>query len=304
MILDLTQTNSSARAKLIKLDPKRSGDDDNKLFCDLQIACRVENDDEAAVLARFAPGALSLFRASAAARAAAAVKTSTEGAAAGAEAAAVDGTFGDLLIRLPESSRNVRMGAKCDGGEFDLGPAEIRGALRFKNTPKGAVVTYKVRVHEVNGEEIGALAEDLDMLIDVTFKRDQTVLPFPNRTDEIEPKIGQVVSGVDGGEEYAGIVIGTVSDEDSGAMLEIDDCGTTKLVRVASVSGALTVHGPNESKLEKALAAYVKAAKKADVEPTWRHLVIALGQRYLADGDHAAWVLDGDVVSAAIGIAA
>lgn len=306
MILDLSANETAAKIKILKVVPKRSGSDDGKLVCDVEVSCKIDGEDDAAILARFAPGAVALYRAGASARTAAALKTSTEGAAAGAADANNDGTFGDLVIKLPENSRRTRVHAKLDAGEFDLGPASIRGALRFKSTPKASIVVYKLRLDEVEGEEVGALSDMLDMLCDIALKREQKVLDFPKKTaDEIAPEVGQVISGVDDGAEYSGIVLGFADDEGI-SVIEIDDCGTVSIVRAASVSGALTVVCDDGLTLEDVLSDYVSASSEAGTEASWQHLVVALGQHYLAAGQASdgGWVITSDILHAALDVAA
>lgn len=289
--IDPSRDESIAKGKLTKLQPRRSGGKEDELFADLELTFEVKQNDVAKI-ERFAPGVRKLWRAGVDARQAIRTAKATEGAGAGSMAAG-DGTFGDLVIKLPESSRNIRIRIDTDSGPVE-GGGEIRGALRFRSTPKLSTITFKVRMAGLNGEAIGHLADMLDMLVDTGVRRVQKVLNF-----NAVPRVGAVVSGVDDGAEYAGVVVSAYND-DGVAMLLVKDIVDERRVRSASVSGALDVIPPDGRLLCEVLDEYVDSASECDCPASWRFLVVALGQRYLEAGASEKWVLDGDVIDAAL----
>jgi hypothetical protein len=311
MPINLLADKYAAKGKIAKVgSPRRHADDPDSLIFDLDVAFKIENQEQAEIAAQYAPGLMRLWQVGHKARNQSAAEVATNGAAEGAKDASEHGTFGDLSIKMPENMRTFAMSVKTDDGEVELGDVELR-SLKYKSSAKTSTLVMKVRIKRCKGETIGLMADHLDLLGTVAIVRKQQNLPgtdgsvinFPTAAADPEP--GQVVSGVDDGVEYAGIVVDQVIDEDNGSMLVIDDCGTERLVRLASVSGRLDVvvnkgRGKPGTKLNAAVSRFKDAASDAGIEPTWRYLVVALGEHYLNEGADAEWVLTDEIIEAAV----
>jgi hypothetical protein len=187
------------------------------------------------------------------------------------------------------------------GGEHVVETTAEVSSVRFKSTPKLSSLVVKARLHAVDGEEVGSLATLLGEVVEVVFERSQQVLPFERSTPSAE--IGSVVSGVQSGQEYAGLVAGRAIDESEGEMIEIVDFDAKLLVRATSVTGAIHVTTDGRT-LEDVVEQYHDLAVEAGIEPSWRHLVVALGHEYLAGGEAPnGWCLTPAIVESALSVA-
>ncbi len=295
MVIDLAASKSTATGEFSgNITLKQGGKEEPHTYATLELAFSVD-EESAEELDRVLPGASALFKKANVAAKDAATAERLEGAAAGAEAAS-KGTFGEVKVRIPHTDYEFTL--SNDDVAVTFG-AEIR-SIRLKATPKAKKYLIKLDTGPMDGSDIGALAELLldDVITVSTVHKGQQVLPFTG-PEQNAAAIGQVISGIHDGTEYAGIVVGHVNDEDSGKMVEIDDFGDHYVVPIGTIAGSIKVVGDKGSALgQVALQDYVDTCNEANSEISWRFLVPALGRAYL-NGTPAGdeWPLTSEVIA-------
>lgn len=295
-MIDIRGSDSSGKVEVGRIALKRSGEEGGGILVDLDLVQDIGSEDEAKLIDLAVPGALRLWQASSLARKAGEVETEVGGAAAGSQAAGASGTFGQIAIRPPDVPIRMNLG---DGDARCEGDVEVRGA-RVKATPKACAYTVKVRMAGLDTTEIARLVDLLGEVASVTFVARQGVLPFRGKRAAIE--VGEVVSGVNDGTEYAGVVLSVVSD-DGTESIEVDDCGTVYIVPTATIAGSFAVEGADGKDRAAMVDVFVKACRKAKTKASWTHLVAALGRAYLAGDEGApegAWPLLPSIVEDAV----
>ncbi len=296
-MIDLTKPRSEGRCEVAKVVPKRGGEQGEDLVLDLDLAFLVSSEEEARAVAESVPGALALWTRGQSAREAGEVEETLGGAA--ARSAGSRGVFGGISIKIPDP--DVRLSLSMLGGEHIVEALAEVSSIRFKSTPKLSSLVVKARLHGVDGEDVGSLSMLLGETVKIVVERSQQSLPFERSAPIAE--IGSVVSGIQGGEEYAGLVVGRALDEREGEMIEISDFDASLLVRATSVTGAIRVTTDGRA-IDDCISEYRDLALDAGIEPSWRHLVIALGHEYLAGAEAPnGWCLTPAIAESALTVA-
>jgi hypothetical protein len=282
---------------LAKLAPKRSGEQGEDLVLDLDLFFEVSTEQDAEAVGSTVPGALALWRTGQSAREAGGAEEVLGGAA--ARSAGSRGVYGGISIKVPDP--DVRISLSMLGGEQVVEAVAEVSALRFKSTPKVSALVVRARLHGLDGEDVGSLATLLGETVEVVFERSQQSLPFERSAPTAE--IGSVISGIQSGREYAGLVVGRAIDETEGEMIEIEDFDARLLVRATSVTGAIKVQTEGQT-LDEALDAFRDLAAEAGLDPSWRYLVVALGHEYLSGSETPSlWCLTPEIVESALSVA-
>lgn len=286
-MINLSEPRSEGLCEVARIAPKRSGAQGDDLVLDVDFSFSVETEDAASLVDEIVPGALSLWRRGQKAR------------EEGDEAPGARGVFGGISVKVPNP--DVRVSVMTLGRDHVVESVAEVSSCRFKSTPKLSSLVLKVRLLAVDGEDVGSLVTLLGEVVEIVFERSQQVIPFERSAPVAE--IGSVVSGVQAGQEYAGLVVGRAVDETDGEMIEIDDFGEHLLVRSTSVTGAIHVTTQGRT-LDEVVSEYRDLALDEGIEPSWRHLVVALGHEYLAGGEAPnGWCLTTDIAESALSVA-
>lgn len=296
-MIDLSKPRSAARCQLSKIGPKRAGDGEG-LVVDLDLAFEIESEEDAREVSASVPGALALWKRGEVARGSeAGLDLSGDSSTAPPVSG---GVHGSIAIRV--SDPDVRISLLTLGGEGVIDAVGEVSSCRFRSTPKAAALVVRVRALGLDGEEVGSLALLLGETVEATFERAQQALPFEERVAPIA-EIGSVVSGIQRGREYAGLVLGRAFDEVDGDLVEIDDFGERMLVRSTSISGSIRVRTEGRP-LDEVVEEYRGLAFDAGLDPSWRHLIVALGHEYLAGGETPeGWTLTTKIAENALAVA-
>lgn len=293
-MLDIRQQSSTSDVEIGKFGLKKSGEDGKKLV-DLDLVEVIETEEEALAIDPIVPGTLQLWRGSHNAQAAAEVETKLEGAAAGAQAASAElGPFGTYTIPLGDDGVRITLGERDHVVDVPL--AEIL-SYRVKSTARICVLSVKVRLEGLDREQISYLVEMFGETMKVTIERRQGALPFRRR--DAPGGLGEIVSGIHDGVEYAGILAGRSKDDDGREMIEVDDCGAVYLVPATTISGSFPSGDAaiRNQRVEEFKEACAREKKRA----SWRSLVTALGAAYLASPPpNGQWTLTAEIVAAAV----
>ena len=291
-VLDLAANITTAYAEISgSVSLRRTGGEEPLIQASFELAFDV-GDGDAEILNGFVPGASDLWARSRVEEDSDAAEA-LDGAAAASEAGSVkQGTFGEIKVRIPHT--DYRFAFVGDDDEAVVFDVELRTA-RLKAAPKATKFLVRLR-GDVTPDVAAAFAALVEFAsLKVTAQRTGQ-LTIQYGRPSVVPETGHISSGVHDGIEYAGIVVGTVNDEDVGQCAEIDDFGQSYIVPLATIAGTINVGDYSD-----AIQTYRALAEKADAEMSWRFLVPALGQFYLAEGaPDGPWVLTVDVVAAAV----
>lgn len=173
--------------------------------------------------------------------------------------------------------------------------AEIRFTTLEVNG-KVAAVTMRVRMRGAPEQRIGLL-HNYGEEVGVVMKGVQVDMPFDG-TDAHAIEEGDIVTTDD---DFAGMVQ-SVTDK----FVQLLDCdGMDATVSRDHVSSVVKVAPPEGGTMAKQVAAYKRRCNRKAISPSWSELLSAIskavtdGKAVDADG---AWVLDQDVIDAAVGI--
>jgi hypothetical protein len=293
-MLDVKVQSSTSVVQIGKIGLKRSGEEAVGLVADLDLVEEVSNEADAAVVNGVVPGATALWRASARALAAGAVETESAGAAAGAQAASdSSGPFGTYTIPIADDGFRVVLGQ--DACVVEMFRAEVM-SYRVKSTPTKCACTVKLRLEGIAKDQVATLVGWLGSPVTVTLERRQGVLPFRKRS---AGEVGEIVSGIDSGREYAGVIVGRSTDDDGAEMIEVDDCGDVFVVAATTISGAFP--SGDVAVRDQRVAEFVDHCEQSGVAPSWLWLVPELGRAYLSAGTPEwSWTLTEEIVQDAV----
>lgn len=284
--------------------PAQGGKD--RYVADVEFSFVPHGKVDAELADRIVPGALRMWLAAETARDAAEAATSSDGAAAGSKAVAnVDGKA-TVRVFDPHVNVTVALVQTDDGAGKVIVPecsAEVLG-VTFRATGRKSSLVVKLRLFNLTIDSAPGLLLGVGRDVTVAIERKQRSL-FPTKA---RPVIGQVVVG-DG---FAGVLT-EISDADSDAgdevaeqTVKVDDMGLVTGESYDAITSTLHVMPPDGQTLDDVLDGYKKRAKKAKVEASWRHIVVALGASF-ADGKQPApnepLVLTDEVLREAIAIA-
>ncbi len=295
-MLDLTEHRCEGEGVLRSAKFRRDAEVEGKLTVEFEVAIDVASQDDAEVVDRAVPGAATLYRRAAEARADAEDATSTDGAAAGSEALA--GVAGKTKVKVGQPAVLVTVAA-VDGGLVAL--SEVGGeilAASFRGTGRKIAYLLQVRLYDREPADAPGILALLGKPITLALERKQRSLFAATDDGAPMPKVGEVVTG-DG---WAGVVVGVGTDATE---VQVDDCGTQTLRAVSAVASSFRCVPEEGKTMDATLAGYAKRARKQGAEPSWCHLIVAIGQ--LCAGQAApvddAWVVTADVVSRAVELA-
>ena len=269
-MVDLTQQTTEGVGCLAKLAFRRSGrSDEAGLIADADIAVSLETTDDAEIVNRMLPGALSAW----------------------SERANGDESK-SRLSRVPTNSqRHAIIAGIHDGAATYEGPAEIR-SMALVSSPAATVLTIRLRLFDLQQSVAGALCMLIGEFVGVRVEQQQQTLAFVARQRPHE-RIA-TVRDADGVIRFGRVVDWTDN------RVSVDDFGEVVNVEPDAVASVVNVRG---DQLPALLDYYRESLAAGFVRPTWEHLIVALGKRYAvgeteSDGD--VWTLDDATVAEAI----
>lgn len=206
-------------------------------------------------------------------------------------ARATDGQ-GSTSVKFRPSQDSIRLSLTDADGEtvLDAVSARVRH-LELRVTEKVQVFLARVRLQAQPAEAAGALCACLGRVVGIVADPQQQELPLASRPPI--PQIGSVVCAVDAGDRQ---VVGLLRGEDGSSIL-VDDFGSVyRTERIVSSLRVLDVEGDQ-------VRAYAARCREIGVIPTWRDLVLALGE-HIGSGtatgsDIAGWQVTNAIVATA-----
>ena len=275
-LLDLTEFQSEGVGTLTKWTVKRDITQDKTFIFDAEMSFKIETLEEAEVVERMCPGAVTMYERGTAAKEAAKAETAIAGAAAGSTALA--GVHGTVSVKITESNVDIIISDTEDNGGTLLveSAAQIINA-RLRSTGKSVVYLMKIRLHGLEAKESLGLFDALGETVTVSVEKRQQVLAFPTSSDNRPVlNIGDIASGTYGGAPYCGVVVGFSLDEDDERMVEIEDVSTSHIAPVSSAESVLQVCAQQGKTLDSTIRLFKKHANKRGVFPSWEHVVAAI----------------------------
>jgi hypothetical protein len=289
-MLDLLAPASSGLLALTKISIRRDGSVDNRLQAALDLAAPIESEDDAIVVEKMVPGALSLWRRS------------------------VEGSEDSARFGRSPSAMSVRAElafAECEP------PVEIDGRLASVSrvsvvvSARSRMFVARLTISGLDPDEIAALASALEHRGSVTTSTLQLDLFGVGPTSiAVRADLREVVSlrveGASGPEYFFGAVTG--EDDLSISVRDLDDQTPT----VYDLSRCSVVSRLRIGASDTLLRGYRTLAASLGLLPTWGDLIVGLGAGYVAGASsstpsagasptHAVWTLTRDHVRAALG---
>lgn len=209
-------------------------------------------------------------------------------------ARATDGQ-GSTVVKFRPSQDAIRLSLTDADGEtvLDAVSAKVRH-LELRVTEKVQLFLARVRLQAQPAEAAGALCACLGRVVGIVADPQQQELPLARPS---APQIGSVICAVDSADrQMFGLFRGEVHD-DRGSALLVDDFGAMhRADRVLSSLRVLDVEGEQVQR-------YAARCREIGVIPTWRDLVLALGEHIGASvavgSDASGWRVTDAIVAAA-----
>lgn len=297
VILDLCEHKGEGTGELASIKIKRDGTAEERFLADVDLVFSVETEEQAQVVERAIPGALSQWNRSNIAKEAAKGETAVGGAAAGAVAGS-GVQRNTAKFDYPASRCTI---CPAEGGLVVLNEiaSEVQ-TTKFAASAKNALFTIKLRLFGLTAEQITGLLGGLSKDVSISVEQNQQVLSFPRRSQGAN--IGDVVSGSTKDGLFCGVVVARGRGADEIAMIEVDDNGHSVNVPEASITSTIQVVPEDGKDLDGLLKRFGSKTKKRGVESTWPFLVAALGAAYASGASSVgdSWVLTTAIVDSAV----
>lgn len=214
----------------------------------------------------------------------------------------------DCTSTLP--SVQLRLATEVDEDSIIDLEADVVG-LRFAVRGPVSTATYSLRVHGSAGKLTPLLVHLGDTVRANLQARGQLDLPFGRVQVEGGapaglPRMGAVVSTpIPGGDGQAfGLVVGADEGADPATYDLRDLDGTVLTAEVGAQRSEVQVVGVDGGDLDEAVAPYLDGCAAAGWEPSWSHLLVALGRTYggggVDPGPGGTYALTRDVVAEAL----
>lgn len=258
--------------RLVRLVPKVDSETEETLQWDADLAFSV-GDDEAAAIEVAIPSAGEH------------------------RSRATDGDGSAVVTYKPTQDAVIITLSDMDGNAILSDVSATIRHLQMRTTEKLQVFVARVRLRAVKAMDSGPLCRHLGKKVGIVVEPTQRELPF-NKAPE--PEVGMVVNAKAEGKD----VYGVFKSKDGDGFYIVADFGTE--YRADRIISALRV--ADATKRNGHVADYAKRVKESGGHPTWKHLVLALGQSVgngtAAGAQDTGWALTAESVEAAVGMAA
>lgn len=196
-------------------------------------------------------------------------------------------------VRTPtlEACRVV-LTATNGGDEIIAGAANIK-AITLRASRKEVAAVVDVEFGGQTAQRAADLARNHRKVVSFTFGAAQGVLPFPRAVqpdhEEVAYEVGDVVCAKATFGEFWGRLVDSVGEDGKITTLIIEDLdGRSFEVKPFDLVSALPVQPADKQPTSAAIKSYIKQCRAHDKQPSWKWLILGLGEAAEEPGEDAA----------------